>query len=148
MTSNSTHSHNKFEISKFKKYSILSEALWMIKNTEDDYDYVDYLKSLNKIYLKQKKLSDHISSISPDTKINLNSSINMVNAYKKSLKDLNLGKPIVTKLDLFLKEVNGLLIILKSKDLDKVDKYLKKTKILFKGYVGVRHIDYVGYKYK
>jgi len=25
---------------------------------------------------------------------------------------------------------------------------LKKTKILFKGYVGVRHIDYVGYKYK
>ena len=126
----------------------MSEALWMIKNTEDDEDYVDYLKSVNKIYLKQTKLSNHISSISPGTKVNLNSSINMVDAYKKSLKELDLSKPIVSRLDLFLKEVNGLLVTLKYKDLNKVDKYLKKTKILFKGYVGVRHIDYVGYKYK
>jgi len=146
--SNSTHSHNKFDISNFKKYSILSEALWMIKNTEDDDDYAEYLKSINKIYLKQKKLSNYISSVSPDTKINLKSSISMVSDYKKSLKELDLGKMVVSKLDLFLKEVNGLLVILKSKDLNKVDKYLKKTKILFKGYVGVRHIDYVGYKYK
>ena len=50
----------------------------MIKHTEDDDDYVDYLKSINKIYLKQKKLSNHISSVSPDTKINLNSSINNI----------------------------------------------------------------------
>ena len=72
----------------------------------------------------------------------------MVSDYKKSLKELELGKPIISKLELFLQEVNGLLVVLKSKNLDKVDKYLKKTKILFKGYVGVRHIDYVGYKYK
>ena len=120
----------------------------MIKNTEDDDDYVEYLKSINKIYLKQKKLSNYISSVSPDTKINLKSSINMVSDYKKSLKELELGKPIISKLELFLQEVNGLLVVLKSKNLDKVDKYLKKTKVLFKGYVGVRHIDYVGYKYK
>ena len=120
----------------------------MIKNTEDDNDYIDYLKSVNKIYMKQNKLSNHISSVSPDTKINLSSSIKMVADYKKSLKEINLTKPIVSKLDLFLKEVSGLLVVLKSKNLDKVDKYLKKTKILFKGYVGVRHIDFVGYKYK
>ena len=72
----------------------------------------------------------------------------MVADYKKSLKEIDLSKPIVSKLDLFLKEVSGLLVVLKSKNLDKVDKYLKKTKILFKGYVGVRHIDFVGYKYK
>lgn len=147
-TSNSIFSHNKFDIMRFKKYSILSEALWMIKNNEDDIDYTDYLKSINNIYLKQKKLSNHISAISPDKTINLKSSINMVSDYKKSLKKLDLGKPIVSKLDLFLQEVNGLLVLLKPKNLDKVDKYLKKTKILFKGYVGVRHIDYVGYKYK
>ena len=72
----------------------------------------------------------------------------MVADYKKSLKEIDLSKPIVSKLDLFLKEVSGLLVVLKSKNLDKVDKYLKKTKILFTGYVGVRHIDFVGYKYK
>ncbi len=146
--SNSTHSHEKFDIMKFKKYSILSEALWMIKNTEDDADYSDYLKSVNKLYSSQKKMSDHISAISPDKTINLKSSINMVSNYKKAIKDLNLTKPLVSRLDTFLNEVKGLLTILKSKDLSKVDKYLKKAKILFKGYVGVRHIDYVGYKYK
>ena len=93
-------------------------------------------------------MSDHISAISPDKTINLKSSINMVSNYKKAIKDLNLTKPLVSRLDTFLNEVKGLLTILKSKDLSKVDKYLKKTKILFKGYVGVRHIDYVGYKYK
>ena len=93
-------------------------------------------------------MSDHISAISPEKTINLKSSINLVSNYKKSLKEMNLTKPLVSRLDIFLSEVNQLLVILKSKDVSKVEKFLKKTRILFKGYVGVRHIDYIGYKYK
>ena len=68
----------------------------------------DYLKSVNKLYSSQKKMSDHISAISPDKTINLKSSINMVSNYKKAIKDLNLTKPLVSRLDTFLNEVKGL----------------------------------------
>ena len=146
--SNSVYSRKPFDIRLFKKYSILSEALYMIKNTEDDEDYDYYLNSVNKIYAKQKKLSDNLSSISPDSKISISSSIKMVNDYKKSVKNIDLAKPITARLNIFLKEVEGLLNILKTHDVIKVKKYLDKTKILFKGYVGVRHIDYIGYKEK
>ena len=47
-----------------------------------------------------------------------------------------------------LNEVDGLLKILKFNDLKKVKNYLNRTTILFRGYVGVRHIDYIGYKEK
>ena len=120
----------------------------MIKNTEDDEDYDYYLNSVNKIYAKQKKLSDNLSSVSPDSKISIPSSIKMVNDYRKSVKNIDLAKPITARLNIFLKEVEGLLNILKTHDIIKVKKYLDKTKILFKGYVGVRHIDYIGYKEK
>ena len=146
--SNSVYSRKPFDIRLFKKYSILSEALYMIKNTEDDEDYDYYLNSVNKIYAKQKKLSDNLSSISPDSKISISSSIKMVSDYKKSIKNIDLAKPITSRLNIFLREVEGLLKILKTQDITKVKKFLDKTKILFKGYVGVRHIDYIGYKEK
>ena len=146
--SNSMYSRKPFDIRLHKKYSILSEALYMIKNTEDHDDYDYYLKSLNKIYIKQKKLSDNLSSISPDSKISIPSSIKMVSDYKNAIKNIDLAKPITIRLNTFLKEVEGLFKILQTRDLIKVKKYLDKTEILFKGYVGVRHIDYIGYKEK
>ena len=51
--SNSVYSRKPFDIRLFKKYSILSEALYMIKNTEDDEDYDYYLFSVNIIYAIQ-----------------------------------------------------------------------------------------------
>ena len=72
----------------------------------------------------------------------------MVSDYKKSIKNIDLAKPITSRLNIFLREVEGLLKILKTQDITKVKKFLDKTKILFKGYVGVRHIDYIGYKEK
>ena len=72
----------------------------------------------------------------------------MVSDYKNAIKNIDLAKPITIRLNTFLKEVEGLFKILQTRDLIKVKKYLDKTEILFKGYVGVRHIDYIGYKIK
>ena len=120
----------------------------MIKNTEDDADYEEYLKSINKIHDQQNKLSDYLSAISPDSKISLSSSIQLVNSYKRSINNIDIAKPISKRLTTFLDEVDGLLKILKTNDIKKVKNFLNKTTILFKGYVGVRHIDYIGYKDK
>ncbi len=146
--SNSVYSRKSFDIRIHKKYSVLAEALWMIKNTEDDADYEEYLKSINKIHDQQNKLSDYLSAISPDSKISLSSSIQLVNSYKRSINNIDIAKPISKRLTTFLDEVDGLLKVLKTNDIKKVKNFLNKTTILFKGYVGVRHIDYIGYKDK
>jgi len=54
--------------------------------------------------------------------------------------------PAADKLELFLKEAETFVGLVQKGDIKKVRKYIEKTKHLFRGSCGVRHVDFIAYK--
>ena len=60
---------------------------------------------------------------------------------------MNFEKYLKKRTSIFCDEVNTFLSILDKKDLMKSKKYIRKCSELFRGAHGIRHIDFIGYKY-
>ena len=135
--------------SELKKGATLAENLWMmLKGGEDEKinlqtfnDYEDYIEELNKTAKLFRNLQV-TSSLETDTMI---SQFNKLqdSANKSNSKRL----PLISRINTFIAEVTHFLkLIDNDKDLNSVKSKIDSYKLLFKGYAGVRHVDYVAYK--
>lgn len=145
-TSDSIHHDKKFNYNILGNLSTLTEQIWMKKKFHDNYEYSKMLSPTKKINKIHKKLSKIISNISPKKKINEKDLSNVIVHYLKDLKNLNLNKFFLEQNINFFLEVQKLLKILKKKNITEIISFIKKNKILFKGFAGVRHVDYIGVK--
>tara|TARA_B100000519_G_scaffold196672_1_gene203345 strand:+ start:5086 stop:6300 length:1215 start_codon:yes stop_codon:yes gene_type:complete len=131
-----------------KEGAFLVENLWMILNNGESENIQsfegeglhDYKKLLGTV-------ANQLRNLNADTDIDLTS---MQQDFKK-MKKLSVdafGKPIlITRLDTFFNEVESFIeSINNKKTLSELRQELDKYKILFKGYSGVRHVDYIAYK--
>ena len=66
--------------------------------------------------------------------------------YEKELIKVDYLKYMKDKQKKLFHEVKKLLKLMKNNDLNKIQKFLKKTKYLFRGYNGIRAIYFVGKK--
>ena len=118
----------------------------MKKKFDDNYEYQRMLSPIKKINAIHVKLSNIVSSISLKKKINEKNLSNIIVKYLKGLKNLNLNRNFLGENINFFIEVQKLLKILKRKNITEIKNFIKKNKILFRGFSGVRHVDYIGVK--
>ena len=72
--------------------------------------------------------------------------INLLNEVASDFKDINFLGSLSQKLSLMISEIKEVLNLINTNDYEKLKDFLKKTKVLFKGSVGIRHNDYIAYK--
>jgi len=145
-TSDSIHHNDKFNYNTISQLTSLTEQIWMKKKINDNIEYKKMLHPIKKMNTIHKKFFNTISNISPKKKINERNLRNIISNYLKDLKSINLNKSFLGEnIDFFI-EVQKLLKILKKKNITEIRNFIKKNKILFKGFAGVRHVDYIGVK--
>ncbi len=145
-TSDPIHYDDKFDYNIISQLSSLTEQIWMKKKFDDNYEYQRMLSPIKKINAIHVKLSNIVSSISLKKKINEKNLSNIIVKYLKGLKNLNLNRNFLDENINFFIEVQKLLKILKRKNITEIKNFIKKNKILFRGFSGVRHVDYIGVK--
>ena len=125
----------------------INELLWMRKN-QSDFEVLNKFTKINKNFIKtQNTLSNIMSDIRLDSLPNKNKIGNSLKNYLKSLDQIQtLEKTEIESTKLFLKEINDLLFYVNKKSKNEVLKTINKSKYLFKGNAGVRHVDYIGIK--
>jgi hypothetical protein len=121
----------------------------MIKNKDDAFNIKNYMTKYSDFFAIQNKISKLFQNVSPLKKeVNLKKSINLFKHYEKQVsKTLKLNF-IEKELLLFIQEIKIVLKLINKNDFIMLKIFLKNTKILFKGFVGVRHVDFIGYKHK
>ncbi len=131
-----------------KQGAFLVENLWMILNNGES----ENIQSLEGMGIGEYKnilgtVANMLRNLNADTEIDLTS---LQQDFKK-MKKLSIdafGKPIlITRLDTFFNEVESFIeSINDKKTLSEIRQELDQYEILFKGYAGVRHVDYIAYK--
>lgn len=133
-----------------QKGAKLIENIWMILNKGEleNIEYFDFLKNSEKF---SKTLETFVQSLR-NVKIKNNLSKNMlfdkISTLNSEIKKTGKSK-LSEKLNIFFYEIKEFLKILeKIKNPDQIKKRIDNFQILFKGYAGVRHVDYIAYKPK
>ena len=138
----------KSSIEDFKNILSLSEYLWMT-HTEDDNKFLAKINSsISPFSNSLQSLATYVANCNVKTKIDLVSFKNKTSNITKKIKNLNFLNVANKKSEIFFKESFEFIRLTKKGDLNKVKKFVKNTKFLFKDAVGLRHTDYVAYKIK
>ena len=136
----------KFSLQSFKDIGVVTEALWMIYNKDDNSAIPEMLDSLKNLSNKQSALSAYVANCKKGTIIKNDVMKNNIIQYIESLENTDLTSYIVDKTKALLEEVNILLDYIEKGDFKKVSEFVNQTKYLFRGATGVRHVDFIGYK--
>ena len=145
-TSDSFFHFPKFSVESFKDMGVLTEALWMIYNKDDTSEIPKILKSLKSLSSSQSDLTEYVANCKKGTVIENDIMQNNMKKYIESLEKTDLTSYVVERTKLLLKEVDELLKLVQKGDFKKVVTFVNQTKHLFRGAIGVRHVDFIGYK--
>ena len=138
----------KRNIQDFKNILSLSEYLWMT-HTEDDNKFLTKVNSsITPFSNSLQNLANYVANCNVKTKIDLVSFKNKTSNLTKKIKNLNFLNVANKKSEIFFKESFDFIKLTKQGDLNKLKKFVRNTKFLFKDAVGLRHTDYVAYKIK
>lgn len=146
----SLDSHMNFpkkNLHQIKGINAINELFWMRKN-KNDFEVINNFIKKNKKFLKaQNLLSKTFSDMNVDsfpTKTTINK---VLKNYAKSLNEIEtLEQKEINTTKIFLKEINRVILYLHKRDIKGLQSIIKKSKYLFKGNSGIRHVDYIGIK--
>ena len=131
-----------------KQGAFLVENLWMILNDGES----ENIKSLEGVGIGEYKnllvtVANMLRNLNADTEIDLGSMQQDFRTMKKLSKEA-FGEPLlISRLDKFFNEVESFIeSINNKKSLSEIRQELDAYEILFKGFSGVRHVDYIAYK--
>jgi len=142
----SCHDKPNFKLQEFLDIGALTEAIWMVHKDSDIQEVPEILKSFTELSEKQFSLTDYVNDFNLDTGISTSSLMGKIGDYLLALDKLDLSNYLIKRHYEFFDEVKVLLDLLEKNDLEKIYVCLKKQKHLFRGTVGLRHVDFVGYK--
>ena len=137
----------KKKLYNLKGINTFNELLWMRKN-KNDFDILNhFIKKNQKLIKAQNKLSKIFS----DMRIDLLPKDRIIEkSLKNYLQSLSKAETLenneIENTQLFLKDIQKLLYYVNKKNIKGILNTIKKSKYLFKGNVGVRHVDYIGVK--
>ena len=128
------------------KFSIFSELIWMTHRDKDK-DFINFnLERYKNLTNFLEKFLKNINGTTFKKKIDLNKFLKDTKNIQKSFRSSNLDLMDYFDIKTFFLEMNDYIKILKEKDIYKAKKFIKKSKILFKGTNGIGINYYIGKK--
>jgi len=146
LISDSFYNKIKTNFSEIKNLPVLAELMWMTK-TEDDKEFLKHLNddmvSLNEDF---NALSSYMANCNIKTKIETDKFFDYSDALLNTLNKENSAAKLKEKVIHFIKESKDFIKLVNDGNFEDVKQFLENRKYLFKGPVGIRHVDFIAYK--
>jgi len=142
----SAHHQPKFDPGRVPGMSTISETVWMLQNQGDvenvqalDRGFTDYADAF-------VALTSYVENLNSTTTIDAAKFNHLASATASSFRHLSIMKPLQDRMCEFLEEAKTFVKLVDTKGLDDIRQYILTTKHLFRGAVGVRHVDFIAYQ--
>ena len=137
---------NKCDPHQFTNLFSIPELTWMMQTTEDSLLVSDYDKIMKNVNESLKEISSTMSNFSKKSQLDTDIFIEANKKLNIEFSSVDFFQPLKNKLNIFLEEVTIFLKTVESGDLNKLENVIDHFKVLFKGAVGVRHVDFIAYR--
>ena len=122
------------------------ELAWMMR-TDNDFKFVPEIdRNLVDFTSAFGELTSFVANFNKGSMMNINDFNKRIDALVNSSTITSLLDPLEDKMKLFTKEAVEFVRIVQNGDLNKVRLFIENAQYLFKGAVGVRHVDFIGHK--
>ena len=142
----SVHHRPKYVPQAFKDIGALTEAVWLMQNDSDAAEVPKILHPLAELSEKQFSLVNYVADCNMNSVIDHGVLSRHMDDYLKTFDQINLTAHLGRRMRALLSEAKELLAIVKLGDIERVRTYIRAAKYLFRGALGVRHVDFVAYK--
>jgi SAM-dependent methyltransferase len=142
----SAHHRPKFDPASLPALAAVTELIWMLQTESDAATMPRFAKGLAPVAGALSDLADYMANFNKRTKLDAKRFHSLSRALAVSSKKLDFLAPLRDKLAVFLKEADEFVALVDKSELKQVRKYIERTKVLFKGACGVRHVDFVAHK--
>ena len=144
----SIHHKPKFEATSVKGMAAISETIWMLQRSGDAENVqalnADHLRYTNSLSL----LTSYVANLNATSSLDMRHFNELADETVAYFKDLSILKPLQTRLAEFIAEAKQFVCLVDSSNLDEIRAHIESCKHLFKGAIGVRHVDFIAYKDK
>ena len=142
----SAHHRPKFDSTLTASHGVLAELVWMLQTESDSSAFLKFTKKLNPLASAFSNLTSYVANFNKNTKLDAGRFKKLSRELAESSDSLDFLQPLRDKLLQALKEADEFVGLVQKSDLKELRKFVKNTKVLFKGACGVRHVDFVAYK--
>jgi DNA-binding GntR family transcriptional regulator len=142
----SVHHPEKFDWSAVKHVATLAEICWALQAGGDQ----ENATTLDGAYALMAEHFDALISAMQNfnarEQMNANKFVDLSRSLGLTLSELDLYAPLKKRLGVFLEEARRFVEAVESGDLEDVRRVMQDSVHLFKGAIGVRHVDFIGYR--
>jgi 2-polyprenyl-3-methyl-5-hydroxy-6-metoxy-1,4-benzoquinol methylase len=142
----SAHHKPKFDASQTNGMATIAETVWLLQRNGD----TENVKALDAGYLTYAadfaRVTSYVENLNATTTLDLDRFDELADAAARSFKNLSLLAPLQTRLAEFMDEAKRFIHLVDASNLDELKAYIDSCRHLFKGAVGVRHVDFIAYK--
>ena len=144
--SDSLHHKPFYAPEDFTDIAALTEAFWMIYNTEDRDQLPKILETFPNLSRTQYELTDYLDDFNSGNEFDPQTMNNCIENYLEALGAVDITSNLKSRMKVFFDEVSSVLTFADKNDLEGLSNYVGTCRELFRGGNGVRHIDFIGYK--
>lgn len=142
----SAHHQPKFDPASASNLGAIAELVWMLQTEPDSQTFSKLMNQLIPFSAAFTNLTSYVANFNKNTKLDAGRFQKLSGELAKSSEALNFLQPLRDKLLTALQEADEFVSLVQASDLNKLRKFIGKTKVLFRGACGVRHVDFIAYK--
>ena len=143
----SLHHRARAEAANFPQIGLLSELVWMMQDRGDSSFIPQFLTGQSRLYEAVKSLTDYVGEIGPTSVLEADTIVGLLEEVRASGTS-NPWAFVMHQFKSFSVEVENLVRQVERGELTAVKRAIRESKHMFRGAVGMRHVDFVGYKPK
>ncbi len=142
----SVHHPEKFDWAAVKHVAMLAEIGWTLQAGGDKENATTLDGAYDKMAERFDALISAMQNFNAREQINANKFVELSRSLGLTLSELDLYAPLKKRLGVFLEEARRFVEAVESGDLEDVRRVMQDSVHLFKGAIGVRHVDFIGYR--
>ena len=142
----SVHHKPKFDSSQTKGIGCIAETVWLLQR-EGDRENIDGLgPEFGRYADRFSELTRYVENLNSSASLDAKDFAAMADATTRAFSELSVLGAMHTRLSEFMAEAKQFVHLVHTADLDAIKSHMNASKHLFRGAVGVRHVDFIAYK--
>lgn len=146
LVADSVHHRTKFDWTQVKSVAVLAEVVWMLQAGGDEENTRAFDGRYYAFADGFSALTVSMQNFSARSSMTAQAFATAAQSLRECTVALDLYAPLKARLSAFLVEAEQFVLAVDARDLDGVQKVMRDAKHLFRGAVGVRHADFIGFR--